>query len=341
MELITKESLEETEPNEKDHVPSAGSCAGAGQLSEREHDAAAWRQAFREAGDGTQCPDMTRIRGLRRLIWEQTENVIRLSKRAKPPPGLPHVPLDPPARTERVVLGSLGPAPASGACRARVEQRDLLEVAGEYAAEGHSVAVLNMACAFCAGGGFRSGAGAQEENLHRRSDAVRFTEEQQKKNYPIPEKACLVSRDVTVFRGSEKDGYPFLEVPFRITLVSCAAVANPALTSSRDYARSQSRELMKAKVALIVQAAVKSQCTVAVLSAFGCGAFGNPPDRVAWMFREALERAPLKEVVFCIFDDHNAGCHHNPRGNVEPFREVFRTELGGPGPEESQGCSLF
>eukprot|EP00969_Alexandrium_andersonii_P279454 12352493-Alexandrium_andersonii.AAC.1 len=32
---------------------------------------------------------------------------------------------------------------------------------------------------------------------------------------------------------------------------------------------------------------------------------------------------PLQEVVFCIFEDHNAGKWHNPRGNMEPFRDVF------------------
>eukprot|EP00969_Alexandrium_andersonii_P062962 2773412-Alexandrium_andersonii.AAC.1 len=34
----------------------------------------------------------------------------------------------------------------------------------------------------------------------------------------------------------------------------------------------------------------------------------------------------LEEVAFCIFEDHNAGKWHNPRGNTEPFRDVFGLE---------------
>eukprot|EP00969_Alexandrium_andersonii_P280402 12396717-Alexandrium_andersonii.AAC.1 len=32
---------------------------------------------------------------------------------------------------------------------------------------------------------------------------------------------------------------------------------------------------------------------------------------------------PLQEVVFCIYEGHNAGHWRNPRVNVEPFRDVF------------------
>merc|ERR1712228_140650 len=50
---------------------------------------------------------------------------------------------------------------------------------------------------------------------------------------------------------------------------------------------------------------------------------GNPPELVSRMFREAIEGAPLQKVDFCIFDDHNSGHCHNPRGNFIPFREMF------------------
>eukprot|EP00969_Alexandrium_andersonii_P233386 10303682-Alexandrium_andersonii.AAC.1 len=31
----------------------------------------------------------------------------------------------------------------------------------------------------------------------------------------------------------------------------------------------------------------------------------------------------LEEVVFCILENHNAGKWHNPRGDIEHFREAF------------------
>jgi len=205
----------------------------------------------------------------------------------------------------------------------QVLEQDILEAAGQLVEGGFKVAVLNMASATCPGGGFESGAGAQEENLHRRSDAVRFTKEQ-RKNYPIPEDGCLLSPDVTVFRASEKNNYAFLEEPFKVTMLSCAAITHPRLTKAREYAYREDHELMERKVAVLLQAAARCECDAIVLSAFGCGAFGNPPEVVAQLFHAGLQRSPLRSVRFCILNDHNAGSYHNPRGNFKPFQEVFR-----------------
>ena len=96
-----------------------------------------------------------------------------------------------------------------------VESRDILQVSQELCGRGCRDGVLNTASTSHPGGVFRSGAGAQEENLHRRSDAVRFTYEQSSQFYPIPREACLLSHGVTVFRGSESDGYRFWTSPSR------------------------------------------------------------------------------------------------------------------------------
>ena len=80
---------------------------------------------------------------------------------------------------------------------------------------------------------------------------------------------------------------------------------------------------MADKIRLILAAADQAGCNAAVLSAFGCGAYGNPPEEVARLFDAALEGSSLTEVVFCIVDDHNAGGWHNPHGNLAPFREIL------------------
>ncbi|CAE8592877.1 unnamed protein product [Polarella glacialis] len=316
------------------------SSRGMKDLAEHPHSALAWREAFQEAGDGTSMPDMPAIRGLRKLIWLQTEKAIRCSLAGDPTPHLPALDLAQPApSTERMQLGPAvqGAAPATQGtwqadaarreppCEVRVMERDILEEAGELVAKGLKVAVLNMASAGSPGGGYLEGAGAQEENLHRRSDACRFTA-QQRRNYPIPEDACLLSRLVTVFRGPEKAGYPFLEQPFKVAMVSCAAISNPRLDRKRMYEDPRAHNIMKLKIALIIDAAVKAGCNAVVLSAFGCGAFGNPPEVVAGLFRDELQRSRICSVVFCIFDDHNAMHSHNPHGNIVPFREAFRLQ---------------
>ena len=81
------------------------------------------------------------------------------------------------------------------------------------------------------------------------------------------------------------------------------------------YARLQDQTAMQTQIHLILEAANAGRCNALVPSAFGCGAFGNPPWTVAALFQDALcDRAgTLEEVIFCIFDDYNTGQAHNPR----------------------------
>ena len=125
-----------------------------------------------------------------------------------------------------------------------------------------------------------------------------------------------------MFRGTEADGYPILSLSFKISLLSCAALSHPPLCGQK-YAKPADASLMRRKVQIIVDGALRAKCDVAVLGAFGCGAFCNPPELVAQMFQDVLQTSPLKEAVFCIIDDHNTNQCHNPRGNFLPFKEVF------------------
>ena len=81
---------------------------------------------------------------------------------------------------------------------------------------------------------------------------------------------------------------------------------------------------MQKEIAVIIAAAAHHKCNRLVLSAFGCGAFQNPPEAVAEMIRQELQNHPFQQVMICIVDDHNAKREHNPRGNFKPFAEVFR-----------------
>ena len=76
-----------------------------------------------------------------------------------------------------------------------------------------------------------------------------------------------------------------------------------------------------------------------VLSAFGCGAFCNPPTTVAQLFWEVISSEyaggvekpkTYRQIVFAIFDDHNANRRHNDEGNLIPFQRRFAQGLDGP-----------
>lgn len=240
--------------------------------------------------------------------------------------------------------------PLAAAGSIEVKSTDCLEEARALLTTcepGERVAVLNMANAFTPGGGFRAGCGAQEENLHRRSDLHLFLEDERawqpldgmpERFYPIPEGAALYSRDVRVFRGPEAQGYPMLKHPFNIDVVSCPAIDRPTLSSATRLSPVAEDDL-RIKIRSLLVACQEHGATHLVLSALGCGAFRNPPDHVADLFKEALLPFPLldgatagagptarycfKRVVFSIFDDHNAGRAHNPEGNFVPFHRCF------------------
>ncbi len=189
------------------------------------------------------------------------------------------------------------------------------------------VAVLNMANAYRPGGGWLHGAGAQEENLHRRSNLSDHLSNYReavlghKLQYPLGEWGCVFSPDVCVFRGHESAGYPFLSAPFFVSVLTAAAYERPRLEGGQlgdEFAAGTAK-----KITHFPRAAKLNGADCLVLSAFGCGAFGNPPGHVAEIFRSILFAdefaGQFRLVRLAIIEDLNSP----DGGNVAPFRRVF------------------
>ena len=234
-----------------------------------------------------------------------------------------------------------GPAAAPGAAPASVEVRegDCLVAARELVEAGEAeVCVLNMASRRNPGGNALGGAGAQEEHLFRSSDYFRslyrfvdygasYGVPRAPESYPIDrDHGGVFSRGVTVFRGPEGEGYPLLAKPWRCNFVAVPAISDPATAPGPDGAPRLTPAMEAAtrrKIRAIFRIARENGQRALVLSAFGCGAFHNPPRHVAELFRDELAapefRGAFGRVVFSIIDDHNA----RGAGNVKPFRDVF------------------
>ncbi|CAF5226259.1 unnamed protein product, partial [Rotaria magnacalcarata] len=62
-----------------------------------------------------------------------------------------------------------------------------------------------------------------------------------------------------------------------------------------------------------------------ILSAFGCGAFKNPSDHIASIFKSVIYQYAgfFNTIYFAIVDDHNTGNKTNPQGNLLPFQEIL------------------
>jgi uncharacterized protein (TIGR02452 family) len=218
---------------------------------------------------------------------------------------------------------------------------DCLETAELMLKSGLNPCVLNMASHRNPGGGVYGGAGAQEENLFRRTNmflslfqfsefAERYGLPRNAKSYPL-DSTCggAYSPRVTVFRGSESNGYFLLQKPFILSVVSVPAISRPQLSLSNGQYRIANHltEPTKEKIRTILRIAGKHGHDSLVLGAFGCGAFANPPEHMALLFKEVFGEPEFHgrfgAVVFSIIDDHNSRRSHNPNGNILPFAEVF------------------
>lgn len=176
---------------------------------------------------------------------------------------------------------------------------------------GMKPAVINMANAFTPGGGYLHGAGAQEENLFRRSNCHEFLDPNKNgfnpERYPIPLIGGHYVPGVTVFRGKESDGYPLLPEPKKIDVLTVAALSHPTLEFDeklRQYFLSKKdAETTFKKICVLFEMAIDKKNDGIVLSAIGCGAFRNPPKQVAELFLTATKKyyGYFKQITYAIF----------------------------------------
>jgi uncharacterized protein (TIGR02452 family) len=188
-----------------------------------------------------------------------------------------------------------------------VENDTVLSVGRRMAAEG-PVAALNFASATTPGGGFLSGARAQEESIARSSGL--FAALQGRAMYadareqadPMHADYVIVSPEVPVFR---LDSGELLEQPWPLSIVTCAAVNGAALQHYAPDRLNEVEAVMTTRTARMLAVAAHHGVRRFILGAWGCGAFGLEPAMMARIFETALE-GPFKnvfdEIVFAITD---------------------------------------
>jgi len=194
--------------------------------------------------------------------------------------------------------------------------------------------VLNMASYRHPGGGFLKGSAAQEESIFRRSTYHLALMPLKRNFYPFSDLDGIYSPGILVFRASEAQGFAFLPEPVSLDFVAVAACRRPRLLANAEGAQVLDRDsetLTENKIRLMLDIGRAHQHDTLVLGAFGCGAFGNPPQHVAQIFRRVLSepvyRYAFHRVYFAIIDDHNAHRQHNREGNLAPFARVFEHGL--------------
>ena len=183
--------------------------------------------------------------------------------------------------------------------------------------EGHAPLVLNMANGISPGGGFLSGARAQEEYLCRSSALwATIREDEMYPTHAIREDFessdwMIISPDVPVFR--DDSGTP-LEEPWPAHFITSAAPVAHRVGAER------SALLMERRIDRLLAVAADLGYRALVLGAWGCGAFGNDPHTTARAFRTSLEGpydGVFGRVTFAITD------WSDDRRFLGPFAETF------------------
>ena len=222
-----------------------------------------------------------------------------------------------------------------------VSRQRTLEAAERYVRSGKKTCVLNFASATNPGGGVIRGSSAQEECLCRCSTLYPclntkymwgcFYSPHRNDGSPLHNDDCIYTPDVCVFR--EDTAFPKL-LPeahwWNVNVISCAApnlrrtpsnVMNPhAGSSAAQISRSELELLLTSRIRRLFTLAAMEGNEVLILGAFGCGAFRNPPEVVAKVFK-----AVMQEYRFCFETiEYAIYCNDWDMQNYEVFRDTMK-----------------
>lgn len=191
---------------------------------------------------------------------------------------------------------------------------------------GGEPAALVFASARKPGGGFQSGARAQEEDIarasalhaclaavpafyahHRAATDLRYSDR------------VIYSPGVPVFRD---DSGQLLDQPYRAAMITAAAPNLHAVVSNQPHLAESVPQVVRNRAVRVLRVAAAHGRRRMVLGAWGCGVFGNDPAVVADAFAAALQQVDAFEhVVFAVLD----------RAPGTPTYRAFAERLGAAG----------
>ena len=209
-------------------------------------------------------------------------------------------------------------------------QKDLRLSRETPQAAPNRVLVLNFANPVHPGGGVRSGARAQEEDLCRKStllvslespEAGPFYCAHRASGSPLASDAMILSPDVEVIRDENNN---LLADSIVVSVLTCAAPRVNTGERPSDYKLTQ---LLNDRITGILHVAAAYHYHYLVLGAWGCGAFGNDAELVAnifyWSLRDFCRGAYthadyFRDVTFAVLD------HSYNQYNFKCFEKQFQ-----------------
>jgi uncharacterized protein (TIGR02452 family) len=189
---------------------------------------------------------------------------------------------------------------------------------------GPGAAALVFASARNPGGGFLSGAKAQEEDIARASAlhecllaAPAFYAYHRGEADLRYSDRVIYSPGVPVFRRRDAS---LLDRPYRLSFLTAAAPNLGAILTSQPRRAPTVPAALLSRTQRVLRVAAAHGHRDIVLGAWGCGVFRNSPDVVAAAFRTALPQVPhFDRVVFAVLD---------PAGDGPSYRAFVRAFTG-------------
>ncbi len=183
-----------------------------------------------------------------------------------------------------------------------------LRAAQRLVEQGLQVGVLNFASAKNPGGGFLSGARAQEESLARSSGLYTCLKDKKMYAHHRSMRSCLysdyviVSSGVPVFRNDAGD---LLPEPYLCTFLTSPAVNAGVVRKRKEAKWPEIEAVMRERIKKVLSLAAHYRCEALVLGAWGCGVFQNPSEMIAGLFSELLLGdfvGVFKHITFAVLD---------------------------------------
>lgn len=189
--------------------------------------------------------------------------------------------------------------------------------------DGLNPVALNFASARNPGGGFLSGARAQEESLCRGSGLYHclqgraYYEIHRSLRTTMYTSYALYSPAVPVIRDEAGD---LLEQPWPLAFITAAAPNAGALRQHGQFDEAAVVAAFEARIRKVLTIGAGHGHEAIVLGAWGCGAFQNDPKVVAPLFERILREdfaGAFRKVVIAVLDGTRE------RKFIEPFEMAF------------------
>ena len=188
---------------------------------------------------------------------------------------------------------------------------------------GGQPALLVFASARNPGGGFRTGARAQEEDIARASALhaclaaapAYYAHHRAEPDLRYSDRV-IYSPAVPVFRD---DTGELLEQPYPVAMLTAAAPNLRAIHTNQPQLAATVPGILRQRALRVLRVAAAHGHRQLVLGAWGCGVFGNTTTEVANAFHIALHHVDrFDHIVFAVFD-------HTPHA---PTRQAFAARFG-------------